>query len=277
MNQLLDATEWITAPLTSMLQQVGSALPLVVGALVLLIVGHYLGKILGAVTRKILEKLKADQLMDRTGLVDLLRKIGVETNLSRMLGQLVYFLILLCFLISAADLLGLTSLSQFVVQVVLYLPRFLAAVAVLVIGLMVAGWAAQAVRRAADAAALDYAPTLQRLTQGLISFVIILMALDQLQIRIGLVQEIVGILMIAVGAAVALSLGLGTRALASEIVSGVYVRDLFQPGDQLEWQGKHGSVKQVGALKTILEMNDGRLLTLPNSQLISEQTIVKRG
>ncbi|GAB4239699.1 MAG: mechanosensitive ion channel [Candidatus Methylacidiphilales bacterium] len=277
MNQFIDATEWITTPLTSILQQIGTALPLIVGALVLLVVGHYFGKILGAVLRKILEKVRIDSIVDRSGFHDLLGKIGVEMKISQMLGKFVYFVIFLCFLISAADLVGLSSVSQFVVEVVLYLPRMIAAVAVLIIGLMVATWAAQAVRRTADAAGLDYAPTLERVTQGIISFVIVLMALDQLQIRIGLVQEIVGILIIAVGAAVALSLGLGTRNLASEIVSGTYVRDLFQPGDQLEWEGTTASVKQVGTLKTILEMKDGRLLTLPNSQLINHQTIVRRG
>ncbi len=184
--------------------------------------------------------------------------------------------VLLAFAISAADALGLAAAGQAVTQVMLFLPKFVAAMAVLLLGLMAASWLAGLVRRAADNAGVEYAPTLGRMTMGVLSALAVLMAVDQLDIRILLLQEVIGIALAAVGVATALSLGLGTRSLSGEIVSGVYVRDLLSEGDRIEWNGRHATVREVGTIKTRLVLDDGRELSVANSRLAAEEVIVHR-
>lgn len=276
METMNQAFNWMTDPLLALYHRLASLAPNLVGALVLLLAGYVLGKIAGSVLRRVLARMGADRLAERSGLVEFTRQWGMERPLSAVVGSLAFAFVLLAFAISAADSLGLEAAGQAVAQVMLFLPKFVAALAVLVLGLMAASWLSGFVRRAADNAGVEYAPTLARLTMGVLAALVVLMAVDQLDIRIVLLQEVIGVLLAAMGVAVALSLGLGTRTLAGEIVGGVYLRDLLKEGDRIEWGGKHATVREVGTVKTTLVLDDGRELCVPNSRLVHDEVTITR-
>lgn len=273
MNQTL---AWMTDPLVALYQRLATLAPNLVGALVLLVAGYVLGKIVSALVRKALARVGADRLAERSGLADFTRQWGMERPLSAVVGSIAFAFVLLAFAVSAADALGLAAAGQAVAQVMLFLPKFAAAVAVLVLGLMAASWLSGLVRRAADNAGVEYAPTLSRMTMGVLAALVVLMAVDQLDIRIALLQEVIGIALAAMGVAVAISLGLGTRSLSGEIVSGVYVRDLLKEGDRIDWNGKIATVREVGTIKTLLALDDGRELSVANSRLAADEVVVHR-
>ncbi|MDM7455845.1 MAG: mechanosensitive ion channel [Tepidimonas sp.] len=273
MNQTLT---WMGDPMIALYHRLAALSPNLAGALALLLVGYVLGKIAAAVIRRLLVRLGADRLAESSGLARLTRQWGLERPLSALVGSLAFAFILLAFAISAADAIGLAAAGQAVTQVMLFLPKFVAAMAVLVLGLMAAGWLSELVRRAADGAGVEYAPSLSRITMGVLSALVVLLAIDQLDIRIVLLQEIIGIVLAALGVAVALSLGLGTRTLSGEIVSGVYVRDWLREGDRIEWNGLQATVREVGTLKTLLVLDDGRELSVAHSRLLNQDVIVQR-
>ena len=276
MDHIRTALAWASDPLVALYNRLAMLAPNLLGALVLLLFGYLLGKLLGAVTRRLLAKLGIDELAKRSGLQGFLQQWGMQREISALLGTIAFAFVLLAFAISAADSLGLAAAGQTVAQVMLFLPKLVAAVVVLVLGLMAASWLAGLVRRAADSAGVDYAPTLARLTMGVLAALVVLMAVDQLDIRIVLLQEVIGIALAAIGVAVALSLGLGTRGLAGEIVAGVYLRDLLKEGDRIEWNGIAATVREVGTIKTVLVLADGRLLTVANSRLSADAVTVSR-
>jgi small-conductance mechanosensitive channel len=276
MDHIQTALAWASDPLVALYNRLATLAPTLLGALVLLLFGYLLGKLLGAVTRRLLAKLGIDELAKRSGLQSFLQQWGMQREISALLGTIAFAFVLLAFAISAADSLGLAAAGQTVAQVMLFLPKFVAAVVVLVLGLMAASWLAGLVRRAADSAGVDYAPTLARLTMGALAALVVLLAVDQLDIRIVLLQEVIGIALTAIGVAVALSLGLGTRGLAGEIVAGVYLRDLLKEGDRIEWNGIAATVREVGTIKTVLVLADGRLLTVANSRLSADAVTVSR-
>ena len=276
MDPIQATLSWASDPLVALYNRLAALAPNLLGALILLLFGYVLGTLLGAMARRLLAKLGIDELAKRSGLQSFLQQWGLQREVSAVLGSIVFAFVLLAFAISAADSLGLSAAGQTVAQVMLFLPKFVAAVVVLVLGLMAASWLAGLVRRAADSAGVDYAPTLARLTMGILAALVVLMAVDQLDIRIVLLQEIIGIALAAIGVAVALSLGLGTRGLAGEIVAGVYLRDLLQEGDRIEWNGITATVREVGTIKTLLVLDNGRLLTVANSRLSADAVTISR-
>lgn len=273
MNQTLT---WMTEPLIALYHRLAALAPNLVGALALLLVGYLLAKLAGAITRKVLARLGADRLAEQSGLAGFTRQWGMERPVSAMVGGIAFAFVLLAFAISAADALGLAAAGQAVTEVMLFLPKFIAAVVVLVLGLMAASWLSNMVRRAADNAGVEYAPTLARLTMGGLSALVVLMAIDQLDIEIMLIKEVIGIALAAIGVAVAISLGLGTRALSGEIISGIYLRDLIKEGDRIEWNGKTAVVREVGTIKTLLALEDGRELSVANSRLSQDEFSIVR-
>lgn len=276
MDTVNQAMTWMADPLIALYHRLAALAPNLVGAVALLLVGYLLAKLASAASRKVLGRLGADRLAEQSGLAGFTRQWGMERPVSAMLGSIIFAFVLLAFAISAADALGLAAAGQAVTEVMLFLPKFIAAVVVLVLGLMAASWLSGLVRRAADNAGAEYAPTLERLTMGVLSALVVLMAIDQLDIEIMLLKEVIGIALAAMGVAVAISLGLGTRTLSSEIVSGVYLRDLLKEGDRIEWNGNKAVVREVGTIKTLLALDDGRQLSVANSRLSQDEFTIAR-
>lgn len=276
METLNQSFAWMMDPVVALYQRLAALAPNLVGALLLLVVGYVLGKLSASVIRRLLVHLRVDRISESSGLANFMQQWGMERPLSSLVGEVAFVFVLLAFAISAADALGLAAAGQSVAQVMLFLPKFVAAVAVLVLGLMAASWLSGLVRRAADNAGVEYAPTLGRMTMGMLAALVALMAVDQLDIRIVLLQEVIGIALLGMAAAVAISLGLGTRALSGEIVSGIYIRDLLHEGDQIEWNGKHATVHEVGTIKTLLVLEDGCVLSVANSRLIFDEVCIRR-
>jgi len=75
----------------------------------------------------------------------------------------------------------------------------------------------------------------------------------------------------ALGAGAAISLGLGTRSVSNNIISGVYVREQLQPGDEVTIGDFTGVVVAVGTVNTILENSGGEYLSVPNQQLLNRR------
>jgi small-conductance mechanosensitive channel len=267
---------WMTDPLVALYQRLAALAPNLVGALALLLAGYLLAKLAGAVVRSVLSRLGADRLAERSGLASFAKQWGMERPISALLGSVAFAFVMLAFAISAADALGLAAAGQAVAQVMLFLPKFVAAIVFLVLGLLAASWLAGLVRHAADNAGVEYAQTLARVTMGVLSALVVLMAVDQLDIRIVLLQEVLSVLLAAAGVALALSLGLGTRTLSGEIISGVYLRDLLKEGDRIEWNGHTATVQEVGTVKTLLALDANRYVSVANSRLIADEVHIVR-
>jgi small-conductance mechanosensitive channel len=270
------AWHYLSDPVVALANRFAAVAPNLLGALFLLILGYFFGRFAGWVVRRLLRRLGFDNLAQRSGLDEILERIGARRRLSDLLGALAFAFIFLAFALSAVDALGLTSASAAVTEILLFFPRLAAAFLLLVLGLVVARWLAAGVQRIAENAGVEYAVTLQRITYGVLAAVVVLITIDQIGLHISLLHEVITVVLFGLGIAVALSLGLGTRSLSGELVSGVYLRDLLRAGDPVEWNGHSAEVLEVGTIKTSLRLADGRILTLPNSRLVADVLLIGR-
>lgn len=276
MDKLNQFWQYATDPVHALYQRIASTLPDLVGALVLLVVGYVLAKALSWVAERVLARIGVDTLAERAGLDALTQRLGWNKRASGVAASLVFAFVFLAFVLAAGDALGLAVAATAITQVMLFLPKLLASLIVLVGGLAVATWLARRVRSTAEGMDVDYAPTLEKAVFGVLAALVVLLAIDQLDIRIVLLQEIIGIVLAALGLALAISLGLGTRDLSGQMVSGVYLKDLVQAGDRVEVDGLRGVVVEVGSIKTTLSLDDGRQLSVPNKRLLEHNITVER-
>jgi len=268
------AWHYLSDPIVALGDRFAAIAPNLLGALVLLLLGYLLGKLTGWIVQRFLHRLGFDTLAQRAGIQEMLERAGTRRHSSDLLGGLAFAFVFLAFTLSAVDALGLTTASAAVTEILLFFPRLAAALLLLILGLVVSRWLASGVRNIADRAGVEYASTLQRITEGILIAVVVLIAIDQVGLRIALLHEVIVVILLALGLSIALSLGLGTRSLSGEMVSGVYLRDLIHSGDPIEWENHHGTVVEVGTVKTTLRLSDGRLLSLPNSRLIADHLVI---
>ncbi len=275
MNDILhQAQAYVMDPLSTLWARLAALLPNLAGAALMMLVGWLLARLSTGLTSRVAAALGLDAFAERVQLSQAMACLGVRDTLSRLLGRLVGLFVFVAFLLSALDALHLSAASEAMRAFLLYFPRVFGALLVIIGGLWLAKAAGSSAERVAEGAGVDASRLIGRIIQGFMTFLTVMLAVRQLQLDVGLVAEVLGIALLAAGAATALALGLGARALAGELLAGAYVRELFAPGDELELDGgRTGEVVEVGAVKTVLRMGDGRLLSLPNRELVDRPVL----
>lgn len=251
-------------------EKVASAAPNVLAAIALLVFGHFIAKFIGFAIARLLKKVGIDKLGDKAGLTDMAERTGVSMTASDVFGKILYWMIFLTFLISAADALGLQRVSDTINGFVAYIPKIIGALLVLMIGLFVAQFVRSIVEAALGSINLGYEKAVGAMIYAIIVIVVTSLAIGQLEVETDLLNQVISIVLMACAAAVALAMGLGTRDVAGNIVAGVYARELYVPGKQIRVGDTAGRIIEVGSTAIIVESDDGQKVSIPNRRLIEE-------
>jgi hypothetical protein len=264
-------TQSLVTAMTALWTKVASFIPNLFVALVLVLLGFVVAKLLDTLLSKVLAKVGLDRLMAGTGLTKLLGRAGVHAPVSTLIGKIIYWFVLLVFLVSAAESLGLQRVSATLDVLALYLPKVFGAALVLLAGVLLAQLVSGLVRGAAEGVRLDYAHGLGRIAQGLVIIISISVAIGQLEVKTDLLNNVIAIVLISVGLAVALALGLGSREIASQIIAGIYVRELYEVGQQVKIDDVEGQIEEIGTVKTLVLTDAGELVSVANRVLLEQR------
>lgn len=264
-------TQSLIAAMTALWTKVAGFIPNLFVALILVLLGFVVAKLLDTLLSKLLGKIGLDRLMAGTGLTKLLGRAGIQVPVSTLIGKIVYWFVLLIFLVSAAESLGLERVSATLDVLALYLPKVFGAALVLLAGVLLAQLVSGLVRGAAEGVGLDYAHGLGRIAQGLVIIISISVAIGQLEIKTDLLNNVIAIVLISVGLAAALALGLGSREIAGQILAGIYVRELYQVGQQVQIGEVEGQIEEIGTVKTVLLTDAGELVSVANRTLLEQR------
>ena len=104
-----------------------AAVPKVAVGLLLLVLGLLAAKLIEVVLRTMLVRLRFDKLVEKAGIDQALKRIGLRQQLNLFLPKLAYFLVLFLLAKTASDALGLVAVSNAIGAFFGYLPNMIAA------------------------------------------------------------------------------------------------------------------------------------------------------
>ena len=217
-------------PLRGLLLEIGNFLPRLGVALAVIVVGWLLAKGLRMGVVKAMRALNFHILTERAGIDGFLKQGGTEKDTVEWFGIIVYVLVLIASLIVAFNTLGLTQVTDLLGKVLLFVPRLLVALLVIVFGGYFARFVANAVQRYFRAAGISDAEILGRIVRYAVMVFVLLLAIDHLDIGGGLIQHTFLILLGGVVFALALAFGLGARERAAQMIERWFPRD---PADRI--------------------------------------------
>ncbi|KGK97778.1 hypothetical protein LI82_08370 [Methanococcoides methylutens] len=136
-----------------MADQFISFIPTLVAVIVLLIVGKFVGKALGSLGSKALDKVGLDDLIDKTSLGGMIKKTGTSTV--GMFDAIIRWFIYIIFGVIIIDLLQIQVVADFITQIILFLPLIASALLTLIIGLLVVDFLADLVKNIVKASSVD--------------------------------------------------------------------------------------------------------------------------
>jgi len=278
MHLILAATEFsfsgfydeVKNALTAMMEDFAQFLPKLLLAVVLLFIGYALAKVLAKIVSTAFDKLGVDALLERSGFTAQLQRTGIKAAPGAFIAKLLFWITMLFVIKVAAQAASIKDISDIIIAIISFMPNAITAALIMLFGFIVADIIKNAVFSALDAMGLEYARTVSKILFGFIFILILTVALAKINIQTELLNATVQIILAALGLALALALGLGLKRLAGSIVSGVYSRDIYKAGTEIEFDGENMTISGVGPVTTKLKRPDGGFVIIPNEKLISE-------
>jgi small-conductance mechanosensitive channel len=264
-------TPLAVVPLAGILDEAGSQLggflPRLGGALLLLIGGLVAARLIARLVRKGLHGAGLDAVADRVGTGRILARAGLGDSLSHLLSVGIRLGITAVTIFAALSLLGLQFLSESLNQAVLFLPKLAAAAGLLLAGAVVGG----IVRERLDQMGrqMDVGLPLGRVAQITVFSVFAITAAAQVAVSTALLMVLVGIVLAAVAATVAIAFGLGGQHVAREFSAGRYLRGSYAEGQEVSFDQLRGRIVALESTATVLETAAGDRVRVPNHALFS--------
>lgn len=197
-------------------------LPKLFGATLAIILGLVLGNWARTLIIKGLGALKLENLVKESKFKKFLEKAEITERLEELLGSFVKWIIVLIFFISATNILGLTTVSELLGNIISYIPNVLSAVIVLALGVLLAGFIESLVKGALASVDLQTSRLMGKIASYTVVTIATLAAFSELKIAAAFINTLfIGfVAMIALG--FGLAIGLGGKELVSRILTDWY-------------------------------------------------------
>ncbi len=260
--------------LITMGRDIASALPKIIGALIILMIGWIVTKIILFVLGKILKLAKVDTLSEKINEMDLFGKGGFTFDIAKIILGFVKWLLLLVFLIVAADILSWEIISTEIGNLLRYLPRLFSALALMMIGLYVGNFVKTTVKKLFDSLEFAGSNVVSNLLFYIIVIFISITALNQAGIDTTIITNNITMILGAFLLAFAIGLGLGSRDIITDLLRSFYTRRTYAVGDKIVIGEHSGTVEAIENNSLTLLTKGGRYV-IPIKDVASAKVEIK--
>lgn len=261
LGDLLDSTQNLIAE---------NAMDILFGFLTLL-----LGWMIASVGRGLFSKLSraagVDIIADRTGLRNFMIRSDIHKPVSKLLGYLVYAMILYATTLVAFDAMGLNAASDFLRKLASYIPRACVVFVLLVLGVGLGKLVKSLCTRAARISGLPMPDFIGSFCRFAVILFAIFLALNYLEVASIKVLFYGSILVIAVTLLLSILFTIAARKLTESLLSHPFLKSTYSRGDHISFEGCAGEVLKIDATTTHI-LEDDCIRVVPN-HIITSQTV----
>jgi hypothetical protein len=198
-------------------------LPVVIGAILILIIGWIVGRLLGKAVRMILDKLNVDRLFPDSSFLKALAGAGV--TISFIFDIAVRLFVYLVSVLAAVDLLNLDYLSALMKDIVLYIPHIIVFIIIALVGFILIDYFSDFLVKFHTTAHVDLIQPVVLVMRIFLYFVVTIFALTQLNLDLTIIYTFLTPIAwgigIGLGAAIAIVFWFGLKE------RGVQLMDLL--------------------------------------------------
>ncbi len=180
-----------------------SYIPQLIGAIIILIVGYIVAKLLQAVVTRVLGAISFEHWMERGGIRQFFERAETRQTPTSILGTLVFWFVFIIAIVMATDALGIRQVSAVLGDLIAYIPSVIAAVLILILAALLANFLAGIIRGATGSDILATAARVAIIVYAVFA------ALTQLGIAVQLTANTLLIVLGGVALAAAIAFGFG--------------------------------------------------------------------
>ena len=209
--------ETINTILVDLYNVIISYLPQLFWALIVLLIGLLLAKWAKSLVVRAFKAINIDALIKRAGFDKFTSETGVRPKIEESIGELTRWFIIYLFLISVFNILGLTSIAEFMQSILSYVPNILAALFIFIVSVLLAGFVESFVKNSVGSIDVVTARLMGKIASYTVIVIGSLIALSEL----GIAEYFINILFIGFVVTLAISIGLAFGLGAKDVVNDV--------------------------------------------------------
>jgi len=221
----------VSAQLQETIGDVITFLPRLVGAILVLLIGWILGRVLAGLVRRLADFAEVDEMVLHTPLGRILG--GTEESIARAFGTLAAWFVYAVAILAAADVLAIDLLSEWIRAAVSYLPAFLAGLLIIVFGFVIADFVGDAIERTRAATRTAYTRYFADGVRFFLYFVVIVIGLDTMQVDVDILYVFANAIAWGLAAAVAIAVGVAFGWGGKDFVSNNLDRWTSRANDEV--------------------------------------------
>jgi small-conductance mechanosensitive channel len=177
------------------------------------------------------------------------------------------------FFVTASDTLGWTVVSQSISDLIAYIPKLFSGIIIFIIGLYIANFVKKGLKGIFDSLGISSGNVVSDFAFYIILVLITMTALNQAGVDTTVITSNITVILGGIILAFAVSFGLGSRDVLTNILSSFYSRNNFKTGQKIEIQDISGTIVKIDSTSCTVKTEDGKVI-IPVSKLLSENVKV---
>lgn len=230
--------------------------PQLIGAVILLFLGWFVGYVLSLGTGKIIDGF--DNLYRRVGQPEGERQERIRRSYSVVIRKTVFWIVMIFFITAAANTLGWKMFSDWMNKVVLYLPNLVAGLLIILIGFLLSMGARAATLSTAESIGVQQSSLLATIAQVVILFTALVIGVQQIGIDVGFLTTLMIVVIGIFLAGGVLAFSLGSTTLVANIIGAQSIRKHCRIGEHVKIGNIEGTLAEVTQTAIILDTGQGR-------------------
>jgi len=243
-------------------------------ALLILLFGWLLIKIVLIVLKKALKFIKIDKLGEKINEIELVEGKPLNINITKVILSFVKWSMLLLLIIVVSEMLSLTIISEELGNLIHYLPQLISALVIFMIGLFIANLAKNAIKTLFKSLEISGAKIISQLVFMILLAIITITALNQAGIDTEIITSNLTLIFGAFLASFALALGLGARGVVSDLLRTFYTRRTYELGQRIKFKKVEGEIIAIDDISMTLKTSNGKLV-IPVKDIVESQVEIQ--
>ncbi|MCK7591192.1 mechanosensitive ion channel [Subsaxibacter sp. CAU 1640] len=246
--------------LNAMGNEIGKAIPNIVGAILVLVIGWLLTKFVLFAVKKLLKLIKIERLTSKINEVAFFGNRKLKLDITKIILNFIKWTMFIAFLIIASDIMNLKIISEEISNLLRYIPRLFTGLVIFVLGLLLANFLKNTVKSFFESFELSGSNIISQLLFLMVLVFATITALNQAGVNTDVITNNITLILGAFLLAFALALGLGAQAVAADLLRTFYVRKTYEIGQKIEYRGMKGEVEAIDNISMILKTSEGKIV-----------------
>lgn len=270
MDKITNWKDITVQSLTAMGEKIMTEIPNIIGALLVLLIGWIITKIVVSILARVLRVAKINTLTEKFSKLKLFGANNVRLDISHAILVFVKWLLFLVFLIIAADIMKWSFVSQEIGNLLRYLPQLFSAIALFMIGMYIAKFVKSAIQGFYESFDLSGSKIISEIVFYIIAIIITITALNQAGIDTRVITNNVTVILGAFLLAISIGFGLGSKEIVGDILRTFYSRKTYVIGNVIEIKDVKGTIEAIDNISLTLKTDEGKIV-LPIKEVAENQ------